>query len=110
MIAIKIISGNLKDKNIQMQCRCCNCVYELESRDDFKINWIYKPVGDWYDYKTMVPEYSVVCPNCGHNVYVGLDENDYEGVNILQNCFNRIIMGRPDWKSRYKTEPRKENK
>lgn len=38
MMVIKIISGNLKDKNIQMCCEYCNCVYELEIRDDFRIN------------------------------------------------------------------------
>ena len=55
----------------------------------------------------MIPEYSVVCPNCGCDEYIGLDKNDYEGVNILQNYFQNIIMSRPDWKSRYKIEPRR---
>lgn len=107
MITIKIISGNLKDKNIQIHCECCNCVYELETKDDFRINWMYKPFKDRYDYKTMMPEYSVVCPNCGHNVYIGLDKNDCGDVNFMPNCFNSIIMNRPDWKSRYKTEVRR---
>lgn len=44
----------------------------------------------------MIPEYSIVCPNCSHDVYVGLDKSDYEGVSFLQNCFNHIIMNRPD--------------
>ena len=107
MITIKIIAGDLKEKNIQMRCECCNCVYELETRNDFKIHWVYKPVKEWCDYKTMIPEYSIVCPNCGYEVYIGLDENDCEDANISQNCFNRIIMDRPDWKSRYKTEVRR---
>lgn len=104
---IKIISGNLKDKNIQMCCKCCNCVYELETRDDFKINWVYKPIGDRYDHDTMIPEYLIVCPNCGYEAYVGLDKNDYEATNILSNCFNSIIMSRPDWENRYKIKPRR---
>lgn len=90
-----------------MQCKCCNCVYEIETRDDFKINWGYKPVGDRYDYNILIPEYSIVCPNCGYDQYIGFDKDDYEGINSLENCFNRIIMNRSDWKSRYKIEPRR---
>ena len=70
MITIKIIAEDLKDKNIRMHCDCCNCVYELETRDDFKIHWVYKPVKEWYDHKTMIPEYSIICPNCGYEVNI----------------------------------------
>lgn len=107
MIIIKIISGNLKKKNIQINCQCCNCVYEIESRKDFTIHWVIKPYYDTYDYNTEIPEYSVVCPVCGYSIHIGLDEEDYEGVNIMRNCFNEVIMSRPDWKSRYKIAPRK---
>jgi hypothetical protein len=48
-----------------------------------------------------------VCPVCCRDIFIGLDEEDYEGVRILRNCFNEVIMSRPDWKSRYKVEPRK---
>lgn len=110
MITVKIIAGDLRGKNIQIHCECCSCVYELESREDFTISWIYKPIGDHYDYNTMIPQYSMTCPNCGHNVYVGLDNSDYEGGHFLKNCYNDIIMNRPDWRTRYKTEPiKKEN-
>jgi len=104
---MKIISGNLKGENIQVNCDCCNCTYELESRDDFTIHWVLKPVGDWYDTSVEIPQYSVICPQCGRDIHIGLDEEDYEGVNIIRNCFNEVIMSRPDWKSRYKVEPRK---
>lgn len=108
MRTIKIISGNLlNEKNIQINCPCCNCTYEIESRDDFRINWILKPVGEWYDTNIEIPEYSVVCPVCGRDIFIGLDKEDYDGVGILRNCFNEVIMSRPDWKSRYKVEPRK---
>lgn len=107
MKTIKIISGNLKKKNIQINCECCHCTYEIESREDFRIRWVFKPVGEWYDTSIEIPEYSVVCPVCGRDIFIGLDEEDYEGVRILRNCFNEIIMSRPDWKSRYKVKPRK---
>ena len=103
---MKIISGNLKGENIQFNCHCCNCVYEIESRDDFDIRWIYKPVGDGFDYDIEIPEYSVICPICGRDIYVGLDEADYDG-RFLRNCYNETIMSRTDWKSRYKVEPRR---
>ena len=103
---MKIISGNLKGENIQFNCTCCNCTYEIESREDFRIHWIYKPVGDWCDYDIQIPEYSVVCPVCGRDVYIGLDKADYDG-RFLSNCYNEVIMSRPDWKSRYKVEPRR---
>ena len=107
MKTIKIISGNLREKNIQVNCQCCNCTYEIESKDDFTIHWILKPVGEGYDTSVEIPEYSVVCPQCGRDIYIGLDEEDYEGVNIMRNCLNEVIMSRPDWKSRYKVESRR---
>lgn len=103
---MKIISGNLKGENIQINCTCCNCTYEIESREDFRIHWIYKPVGDWCDYDIQIPEYSVVCPVCGRDIYIGLDKADYDG-RFLGNCYNEVITSRPDWKSRYKVEPRR---
>lgn len=103
---MKIISGNLKDKNIQINCECCHCTYEIESREDFKIHWVCKPVKVWCDPNIEIPEYSIVCPVCGRDIYIGLDEEDYEGVRILRNCFNEVIMSRSDWKSRYKVKPR----
>lgn len=104
---MKIISGNLKNKNIQINCECCKCTYELESREDFEIHWVVRPYYDTYNYNIEIPEYSVVCPQCGYNVYIGLDKNDYEGVNVFRSCFNEIIMSRSDWESRYKIKPRK---
>lgn len=103
---MKIISGNLKGENIQINCKCCHCTYEIESREDFSIQWVLKPVKDWYDTNIEIPAYSVICPQCGVDIFIGLDKEDHEGVGILRNFFNEIIMSRPDWKSRYKVEPR----
>lgn len=104
---MKIISGNLKNKNIQINCECCNCTFELESREDFEIHWVVRPYYDTYNYNIEIPEYSISCPVCSHNIYIGLNEEDYEGVNIMPGCLNKVIMSRPDWKSRYKVKPRK---
>ncbi len=103
---MKIISGNLKGENIQFNCNCCNCTYEIESREDFIIRWFFKPLRNGaHDWNTEIPEYSVVCPVCGRDTYIGFDEADYDG-RFLPNCYNEIIMSRPDWNSRYKVEPR----
>lgn len=34
---MKIIAGLSFGENIQFVCKCCGCVYELESRNDFNI-------------------------------------------------------------------------
>ena len=104
---MKIISGNLNGENIQLCCPCCYCTYELESKDDFIIHWIFKPSGDFCDYFTEIPEYKVKCPVCGHEIYVGIDNNDCNNWKGASNVFGDIIMNRSDWKNRYKVEPRK---
>ena len=104
---MKIISGDLKGENIQINCNCCNCTYEIESREDFNIHWILKPLANGNcDCNVEIPEYSIVCPVCGRDIYIGLDKADYYG-GFLSNCYNEVIMSRPDWKSRYKVEPRR---
>lgn len=104
---MRVISGNLKEKNIQINCEYCHCTYEIESREDFKVHWVTKPYYDTYDYNTEIPEYSVVCPVCDYNIYIGVDEEDCEGVRMFSNCFAKVIMNRPDWTSRYKIKPRR---
>lgn len=104
---MKIISGNLNGENIQLCCPCCHCTYELESKDDFTIHWIFKRSGDFCDYSTEIPEYKVKCPVCGYEVYVGIDNNDCDNWRGVRGVFGDIIMNRSDWKSRYKVEPRK---
>ena len=38
---MKILSGNLRDKDINFNCNRCNANFNLESRDDFYIrNWV----------------------------------------------------------------------
>lgn len=79
---------------------CCHCIYELESRDDFKVTWMV------IDSHIEIPNYSVVCPACGYETYIGIDDNDCENYSFCSNLFKSIIMNRADWKGRYKIEPR----
>lgn len=105
---MKIISAGPKDKNMRMQCECCQCVFELESREDFKIDWFYAPhkEREGYDYSTLVPEYIVVCPVCGHEICLGFDKRDV-GNSYFSPANSRVAMNRPDWEERYKIKPRR---
>ena len=106
---MKILSGNLKDKDINFNCKCCNANFILESKDDFCIRWKYKPIhrDGIYDSNIKIPEYSIKCPVCGHEIYIGLDpmdcEEDFNKV-FIRNLYADIIFNRKDWKERYKTE------
>lgn len=103
---MKIISGDLRAANIQINCECCHATYELENREDFYIEWVFKPLkNDTYDSTTKIPEYYIHCPVCKHEVYLGIDSRDYDGKQY--GLFNDIIMSRPDWEERYKVSPMK---
>ena len=106
---MKILSGNLKDKDINLNCKCCNANFSLESKDDLCIrSWKYQPTtGISHNYNILIPEYSIICPVCGHEIYIGLDPRDYgEDFNaaFFRNLYADIIFNRKDWVERYKTE------
>lgn len=107
---MKILSGNLKDKDINFNCRRCNANFILESRDDFHIiSWKYKPINRDVicDCDVRIPEYAINCPVCGYEEYIGLDPMDCgEDFNkvLIRNIYADIIFNRKDWKERYKTE------
>ena len=107
---MKILSGNLNNKDINFNCGCCNANFNLESRDDFYIrDWKYKPINrdGIYDYNIKIPEYSVKCPVCGYETYIGLDPTDCgEDFNkaLIRGVYADVIFNRNDWKARYKTE------
>ena len=107
---MKILSGNLNDKDINFNCECCNSNFNLESRDDFYIyNWVFKPINrdGICDYNIKIPEYYIECPVCGHGIYIGLDPRDCgEDFNkvLIRNVYADIIFNRKDWVKRYKTE------
>ena len=107
---MKILSGNLKVKDINFNCKCCNANFNLESKDDFYINnWVYKPINRYgiCNYNIKIPEYSVKCPVCGYETYIGVDPMDCgEDFNMvmIRGIYADIIFNRKDWKERYKTE------
>lgn len=106
---MRILSGNLKDKDINFNCKCCNANFNLESRDDFYIrDWKYKPINRYgfCDRNIKIPEYSIRCPICGYETYIGLDPRDCgeDYNNGLVNVYADIIFNRKDWEERYKTE------
>ena len=106
---MKILSGNLKDKDINFNCECCNANFILESKEDFCVRWIYKPIDRYgiHDHNIQIPEYSIICPVCGRETYIGLDHKDCgEDFNkvFLRNIYADIIFNRNDWAERYKTE------
>lgn len=102
---MKIIAGNYFEKNIQFVCKCCNCVFEVESRDDWEIRMINP-----YRYGYVVPEYRVTCPNCGHNEYLGFDPDDLKGTELdnLHCHWIPLLKKREDWDGRYRVEPIRE--
>lgn len=79
---MKIVAGNSFGENIQFVCERCNCIYEVESKDDWnvqtnKVDWI-----------RTVPEYSAKCPNCGYEKYLGYDPDDLKGTDYENTmCF-----------------------
>lgn len=102
---MKIISKGYFGENIQFICECCNSVYEVESRDDWKIKMVYpSPHG----YK--VPNYSVICPNCGSNIHLGYDPDDLLGTYAENTICSWIplLKERKDWNDRYRVEPIRE--
>lgn len=103
---MKVLSGNLKDKDINFTCACCHAVSVLESTEDFYISWVSKPVNNQErDDLIKIPQYSVKCPVCGYINYIGLDPRDcgedFGAVN-RQGLLADIIFNREDWESRYK--------
>lgn len=80
---MKIVAGNYFGKNIQFVCRCCNCVYEVESKDDWNVQMIFP---NYCSFKYKVPEYGVTCPNCGHEEYLGGDDLDCKNIKFFAFC------------------------
>ena len=60
--------------------------------------------------KYKVPEYNLVCPNCGHNEDLGFDSDDLKGTDN-ENLFCLwipLLKKREDWNERYRVEPIRE--
>lgn len=108
---MKILSGDLKGKDINFTCLCCQANFNLESKDDFDIHWKYKPIDKYgvCDWNIKIPKYSIKCPVCGYETYLGIDPmdcgKDYNEL-MVRGVYADIIFNREDWKERYKTEIR----
>ena len=104
---MNIVAGDYFGKNIQFVCRCCNCVYEVESKDDWNVQMIFP---NYCSFKYKVPEYGVTCPNCGHEEYLGCDQDDLIGTESenLHCPWIPLLKKRTDWNERYRVEPIRE--
>lgn len=100
---MKIIAGNSFGSNIEMICDKCNCIFCVESKEDWSIRMVSP---NFYSMKYKVPEYSVECPNCGYIKFLGLDPVDLIGTESENlRCFwIPLFSRRSDWKERYKIE------
>ena len=102
---MKIIAGNCFGKNIQFVCKYCNCVYEIESKNDWEIHMVYPGISNY-----KVPEYHVICPNCEADTFLGYDPDDLIGTDAEHTICNWIpfLKTRKDWNERYRIEPTRE--
>ena len=101
---MKIVAGNSFGKNIQFVCERCNCVYEVESKDD----WSVRMVRSFFD--KSVPDYNVECPNCGYEKHLGYDPDDLKETEYKNTLCSWIPMlkKRKDWAERFRISPIKE--
>ena len=95
---MKIKSKGYFGKNIAFTCECCNCVYEVESRDDWKINRISIPVE--YGFK-QIPEYNIICPKCKRERRLGFQTID---IPFVVNGIVDLLSEREDWEERFRVK------
>lgn len=93
---MKIKSDGYFGENITFTCEHCACVYEVESKDDWKINQI-SILAD-YGFKK-IPEYNVVCPKCKCEKYLGFQITD---APFMISGIIDILSERKDWEKRFK--------
>lgn len=102
---MKIIAGNYFGKNIQFVCKCCNCIYEVESKEDWSGQMTFLGFPYFDDYKAF--DYEVKCPNCGHSEHLGFDPDDLKGTDV-ENTWSvwiPMLKKRKDWNERFRVEP-----
>lgn len=82
---------------------------KLEGKEDFEVRWVCKPLRNGsYDFKELIPEYTIKCPVCGSTIYLGTDPRDQDAPTA-GNGYKDAIMSRDDWESRYKVDPKIKN-
>lgn len=100
---MKIIAGNSFGSNIEMICDKCNCIFCVESKEDWSILMVSP---NYSSMKYKVPEYNIKCPNCGYFKFLGYDPDELKGTDSENTyCFwIPLLKKRSDWKDRYKIE------
>jgi hypothetical protein len=87
------------DKNIVFYCCNCKKRFEIKSRDEFLIEYKYRP----FDHKIMIPSYGVKCPQCENIRYLGFDPKDLlEGFEDCNWGDGKVVFNRDDWVERFK--------
>lgn len=95
---MKIKSEGYFGKNIRFTCDRCNCVYEVVSRNDWKINRVSIPAE--YGFK-QIPEYNIVCPKCKYERRLGFQTTD---VPCIVNGIVDLLSEREDWEKRFRVK------
>ena len=95
---MKIKSDGYFGKNIAFTCERCNCVYEVESREDWEIQQI--TVQEVYGF-IKIPEYNVVCPKCKHKKYLGYQRTD---APFMGSSVADLLSEREDWEERFRVK------
>lgn len=101
---MKIIYDGCYGKNIQFTCKRCGCVYEIESRDDWTINFVHP--NRTRNLRLLVPEYNVICPKCKYEEHLSFDPDDLVGTEAEKTFCGMVSLlnKREDWKKRFKIE------
>lgn len=95
---MKIKSDGYFGKNIAFTCKRCNCVYEVESREDWEINQISIPAE--YGFRK-IPEYNVICPKCNYKKYLGYQTTD---APFMVSDIIDLLSEREDWEERFRVK------
>ena len=93
---MKIKSDGYFEKNVAFTCERCNCVYEVESREDWTINQI--TVQEIYGFRK-IPEYNVVCLRCNCKKYLGYQTTD---APFMVSGIIDLLSEREDWEERFR--------
>ena len=95
---MKIKSGGYFGKNIAFTCDRCNCVYEVESKEDWEICQVFPPTE--YGFKK-IPEYNVICPKCNYKKYLGYQTTD---APFMVSGIVDLLSEREDWEERFRVK------
>ena len=94
---MKIIHGGLLNKQgITYKCYC-GCLFTIEDKRDWSATIVSHVTPD-----NKYVEYRCHCPECGYEVYFGVDHNEFNRNEKEFMGSNSPIFDREDWEERYK--------